>query len=205
MKRAMFCAIAVLALSAGAALAADPTMIPNTTDYVLATQPMIAGTIVSVSDHAVVVDTHEGEQITLRLDSRTLVPADLSPGMVARIDFKLMDNGDYYAQRINPVREEISEVTAETQHAYMGTEAGVAYAENTSTYGGQAATETHAHEPAQAQANVETQETGQTAATEHQEENLPQTASNQPLIALLGLLALGAAGAVAYGRRPRRS
>ena len=32
-------------------------------------------------------------------------------------------------------------------------------------------------------------------------ETLPQTASHQPLIGLLGLLALGAAGALAIGRR----
>ena len=42
----------------------------------------------------------------------------------------------------------------------------------------------------------------QTAATSEPEpESLPQTAGNQGMIALVGFLALGAAGAVAIGRR----
>jgi len=165
MKSVVVSVLAVIVL-AGTALAA----IPSTSDYLLATQPMISGKVVSVNDHAMVVDTDQGHQVTLAVDSRTMVPTDLGPGMVMRAEFKVIDNGHFYAKRVIPIR---SGVNTSRELAYART-GGHAMAQYASMSGG-----------------------------EH--ESLPQTASNQPLVGLPGLLALGGAGGVAALRRFRRA
>ena len=154
-----------LTLVAGTALAA----VPGTTDYLLATQPMISGKVVSANDHKLVVDTDQGEQITLAVDSRTMVPVDLGAGMVARIEFKVTEDGRYIAKRVIPIRDGMS----------AGRE--LAYA----NHGG------HAMRMA--------------SMPGRSHDTLPQTASQQPLLALLGALALSAAGALALARRFRRA
>src|SRR2546428_11524998 len=103
MKSVVLSVFAVIVL-AGTALAA----IPSTTDYLLATQPMISGRVVSVNDHAMVVDTDQGQQVTLAVDSRTMVPTDLGPGMVMRVEFKVIENGHFYAKRVIPIRSGVS-------------------------------------------------------------------------------------------------
>jgi len=39
---------------------------------------------VTLNDHQMVVDTDQGEQVTLEVDSRTIAPRDFGPGMVMR-------------------------------------------------------------------------------------------------------------------------
>ena len=55
-------------LTIGTAMAA----VPSTTAYHFSSHPMISGTVVTVNDHQMVVDTDQGEQIPLQLDSRTM-------------------------------------------------------------------------------------------------------------------------------------
>ena len=165
MKSVVVSVLAVMVL-AGSALAA----IPSTTDYLLATQPMISGKVASVNDHNLVVDTDQGQQVTLAVDSRTMVPTDLAPGMAMRVEFKVIDGGRYYAKRVIPIRSGMS-TGRELAYARSGGHAMARYA---SMEGG-----SHT--------------------------SLPQTASPQPLILLLGTLALGTAGLLMVARRFRRA
>lgn len=93
-------AMVALLLVAGSALAA----IPATTDHRNATQPMITGTAMLVNEHQLLVNTEQGEEVLLTLDTRTMVPADIAAGMVMRVEFKFLDDGTRYAQRVIPIR-----------------------------------------------------------------------------------------------------
>jgi LPXTG-motif cell wall-anchored protein len=105
---------ALLAMTIGTAQAA----IPSTTAHHFSSHPMISGTVVAVNDHQMVVDTDQGEQLTLEMDSRTMAPRDLAPGMVMRAEFLALEDCRLYAQRILPVRAGMS--TERTQ-AYANT------------------------------------------------------------------------------------
>ena len=77
---------------------------PATTAYQFASHPMISGTILTVNDHQMVVNTDQGEQVTLDVDTRTMAPRDMSPGMVMRADFIAQEDCHFYAQRIVAIR-----------------------------------------------------------------------------------------------------
>ena len=165
MKTAVVSVLAAMVL-AGSAHAA----IPSTTAYLLETQPMITGKVVSVNEHTMVVDTQEGGRVTLAVDSKTMVPVDLAPGMEMRVEFKAMPEGHYYARRVTPIRDGM--------------------------YGGGGLTYRHNH------GYSSTQYASHEGGAEDND-RLPQTAGVQPLIALLGLLALASAGVLAVSRRLR--
>jgi LPXTG-motif cell wall-anchored protein len=165
MKSMVVSLLAIMVL-AGTALAA----IPSTTAYILATQPFISGKVATVNDHSMTVDTDQGGHVTLAMDSKTMVPTDLAPGMAMRAEFKAMPDGHLYARRVIPIRNG------------MNTDRELAY----SRIGA---------EPMAQTASIE----GDSGAS------LPQTASSQPLILLLGLLAVASAGVLALSRRYRRA
>jgi LPXTG-motif cell wall-anchored protein len=185
--------------SPGATMRATPT----TSDYGFSTRPMISGRVVSVNDHLLVVETEQGQQVGLVMDSRTMVPGEVGPGTIFRAEFTQMKDGRAYASRIYWIGNGV----AGREQAYAHTrDSDLVLARNTSDCGCVSAA---------------TRNTMTSAVENHEEvirpdavvaesapapvvespETLPQTASSQPLIALLGFLALGAAGALAIGRR----
>lgn len=78
---------------------------PATTAYRFSSHPMIAGTVASVNDHQLVIDTEQGGRVTLLMDSRTMAPKDLAPGMEVRADFHALENCRFHAQRVTVLRE----------------------------------------------------------------------------------------------------
>ena len=78
--------------------------IPSTADYRNATRPMVTGTALLVNQHQLLVDTEQGEEVLLTLDSRTLLPTDLAPGMMMRVEFNYLNDGTRYATRVIPIR-----------------------------------------------------------------------------------------------------
>lgn len=106
--------LAMFALTAGIALAADPASMT----YHFSSHPMISGTVVAVNDHQMVVNTDQGEQVTLELDTRTMAPRDLAPGLVVRVDFKALEDCRLYAQTVTPLRGNAS---PERTQAYANT------------------------------------------------------------------------------------
>ena len=124
------CALALLTTTIGTALAAAPSTIA----YHFSSQPMISGTVVTVNDREMVVDTDQGEQVTLNMDSRTMAPRDLAPGMVMRAEFLALEDCRFYAQRIIAIR---SGMSTDRLQAYANTHAsGEALAGNASALGG---------------------------------------------------------------------
>ena len=200
LKRMATCA-GVLMVLGGTAYAA----IPNTTDYLHRNTPMISGTVFTVDDRQIVVDTDQGQQVTMVMDSRTMLPADLAPGMVMRAEFRVMENGQYYVSRVTPIRgakvrrgvQASSDLGGQTQRSDRF---GSAYpAQSGQTAAAEPAT---AVEPRMSTSPVAMNEAADNAArVGERPETLPQTAGNQALILLLGVLALSGAGALMLVRR----
>ena len=93
-------ALLLLTLTSGSARASDP----RTAAHEFSSHPMISGTVVTVNVHQMVVHTAQGEQVALELDSRTMAPRDLGPGMVMRAEFLALEDCRYYARRVVPIR-----------------------------------------------------------------------------------------------------
>jgi len=174
------------------------TATPSTEDYQFSTRPMISGKVVSANDHRLMVETDQGQQVGLIMDSRTMLAGEVAPGSNIRAEFTQMKDGRYYAKRISMDGGSL----LGREQAYAHTRDGeVAVAQNNSDCG------FVSHAPANmATSAIERRETAVASepvaqlAPERLRE-LPQTASNQPLILLLGFLALGSAGVVAVVRR----
>jgi LPXTG-motif cell wall-anchored protein len=188
------------------------TAIPATADYQSSTRPMISGRVVSVNDHLLVVETEQGQQVGLVMDSRTMVPGDVAPGTVFRAEFTQMKDSRYYAKRIYWIGDGV----ADREQAYAHTRDGdLVLARNTTDCGcvspASRSTVTSAVGPSEEIAPPDPVAAQMAPAplvvltapapVAKSPETLPQTASMQPLIALLGCLALGAAGVLAIGRR----
>jgi LPXTG-motif cell wall-anchored protein len=182
---------------------ASMTASPGTADYQFSTQPMISGGVVTVNDHLLVVETDQGQRIGLVMDSQTMVPAEVAPGTVFRAEFKQMKDGRYYAKRILWVANGV--VGREQAYAHTR-DSDLALARNTTDCGcvntASPNTTTSALERRDIVVRPEAVVAEQVPEPVVQRpETLPQTASNEPLIALLALLALGSAGALAFARR----
>ena len=175
------------------------TATPATADYVFSTRPMFSGRVVSVNDHRLVVETDQGQQVGLVMDSRTMVPAEVAPGTMFRAEFKQLGDGRYYAKRISQIESSV----AEREQAYAHTrDSDFAIAQNSSDCGFVSTATSNSqtsslqrreavasHEPVVAQ-----------SVSAERPETLPQTASHQPLLLLLGFIALGSAGLITVVR-----
>lgn len=185
----------VLAVAATLALSAAASAHPLRTAYPPSTQPMVSGSVVSSTDHSVVLHTDEGETMTFIMDSHSVVPEHMDPGMRVSIEFRAMENGAFLAQRVIPLRPEQNRNTQttvngselDTQRYAMihGTEEGAALASTSTSQGTEAVV-----------ASNEGTETSNGEA-------LPQTASAMPLVGLLGASALIAGSALFVLRRRR--
>jgi LPXTG-motif cell wall-anchored protein len=188
--------------SPGATMTATPT----TADYQFSTRPMISGRVVSVNDHRLVVDTNQGQQVGMAMDSRTLLSGDVAPGADVSVEFRQMKDGRYYAQRLHLIGSD----TAEREQAYAHTRDGeVLLAGNLSDCGhSSAGTGSTAMSALQLRESVEPHDSvvAQSVPVPVVEEleTLPQTASDQPLLLFLGLLGLLLAGLVVVVRGLRK-
>jgi LPXTG-motif cell wall-anchored protein len=178
---------------------------PATADYQFSTHPMVSGRVASVNDHQIVVDTYQGKQVGLVMDSRTVVPGQVAPGTLVRAEFAPMKDGRFYAKRVSSV----SSAVAGREQAFAHTlDSDAVMAQNTTDCGcsNMVMAAVATPEPVIIYREIAARPAPVAAAIEPEpvyRETLPQTASNQPLIMLLGLLAFGAAGAVTLTRRLR--
>jgi hypothetical protein len=198
LRRTVMFVAALLTLGVGVALAA----IPNTSDFLHRTTPMISGTVFSVDDRQIVVDTDQGQRVTLVMDSRTMLPVDLAPGMVMRAEFRVMENGQYYVNRITPIRGSVNARRAEASARDRGLASDLAQANTAPTY----ANPTPNPQAAPAEQPVATAPAAAVPAPSRDRPvTLPQTAGHRALIALFGLVALSGAGALMLSRHLRRA
>jgi len=166
--------------------------------YITERTPQITGTLVSMTDHRVTVETDDGERMTLEYDSRSIVP-ELPPLSRVKLDFHLMENGNYHAKRMIPIRTASGEIARGELRTSMYQDVGEV---RTSVYErsdiqpvATSSTYQEGTAPPPSDADVySTQESGAAPASDYDSDELPRTASAQPLIGALGMLAL--AGAV---------
>jgi LPXTG-motif cell wall-anchored protein len=173
--------------------------------------PVIIGTIVSMDARSITMDTHDGNTVELMVDSRTMMPTDMAPAAPMKVEYKVLDNGAYMAQRFSRVLgEEGRDLTARheelySREAYASTDT---YSEPTVTY--QPATSES--EPVAQSTFTDLNNNGIDDALENQEakptettedERLPETAGTGSWIALLGVVSLAAAGGLSFTRRRR--
>jgi LPXTG-motif cell wall-anchored protein len=201
MKRMLMFAAAMLTLSAGFAYAA----IPNTSDYLHKTTPMITGTVFSVDDQQIVVDTDQGKQVTMVMDSHTMLPTDLAPGMLMRAEFHVMENGQYYVNRITPIRDAKQSSRSDAYWHRRGNDLDLARTPSALTYERSTANAPAAavEQPSAVEAPVpavQANESPVATTASDAPETLPQTASGAPLLALLGVLAMLGAGTLMFAR-----
>lgn len=175
----------------------------STKDYTYSNRPLLTGTVLSVNDHRMVVATDQGQTVALTMDSRTMLPREVAPGTIVRAQFTPFQDGRYFAQRISRIghrvgdREQAYAHTRDSEFAVASAvpDCGPAITPSTTT----SVIETR-REPVYAQAPAPIVSE---PVVEERAEELPQTASKQPLILLFGLGALGLAGLVAAARALR--
>jgi hypothetical protein len=200
--------------------AIDPASPTNpsspTVSYITDRTPQITGTLVSMTDHSMVVNTDDGERMSFEYDSRSLVP-ELPAASRVKIEFKLMENGNYHAERVVPIRLPSGEIATGELRTYYDENADVDQplaerTETSSTYRDESH-DAHAdllasnETPAETHHDVVAQnETDADATTaDRNDDTLPRTASAQPLIGALGMLALAGAVTLWALRRERPS
>jgi uncharacterized surface anchored protein len=195
--------------------------IPATMEHRLATMPYIAGTVVSVTSQQMVVNTDQGESVEIAMDSRTLRPSDLDKGMNMRVEFRILENGQYYAERIVPMRggsvkggematadesssgdQDSHVVAAGYTPATNGTDAQSAQNADPSAQN-QGTPATPSTPTTQDQGTTPTTSTDASTSTTDDPKKLPKTATARPLMLLLAVIAFAFAGVSMYVRRKR--
>jgi LPXTG-motif cell wall-anchored protein len=66
-------------------------------------EPVVLGYVTAVGTHSVNVDVPRSEAMMFEFDSRTVMPRELQTGTPVRIDFRLLDNGMHFANRVTPI------------------------------------------------------------------------------------------------------
>jgi LPXTG-motif cell wall-anchored protein len=67
--------------------------------------PIVLGEVTDVTSHSVVVRTTRGENMTFETDSRTVMPMpmQMTAGRRVKVEFHLMENGNHHAGRITTI------------------------------------------------------------------------------------------------------
>jgi len=172
------------------------TASPASRQYLSSTHPMISGRVLSVNDHQLVVETDQGQRVALLMDSRTMVPSVVEPGTVFRADFTQMNDGRYYAKRVTP--DESATLPREPAYAHTR-DSDLAIAAGSPDCGC-ASVSTASSTASMTERRVDADPV---VARLDEPETLPMTASGQPLVLLIGFIALGSAGLVRVVRDGR--
>jgi hypothetical protein len=178
MTTSIACAVAILTLATGDAPATDSSAYA----YLVASQPRLAGRVVTVSGQRIVVDTDQGRRVALELDSGAISPVASAPVPTARRAGVAMEE----AGRARPMAPAGSGVDARPVASSVRSREG-------QRAGAQDAT---AHTPPATggPGSLPQRADGESEAP-------PSTGSRRGLVAVLHLVAIGAVGAVAIGRR----
>lgn len=202
----------------------SPEVLPGTVEHLYSTRPFISGTVLAVNDHRVLVRTDQGRKVAMVMDSRTMVPRELARGSRMRAEFKQMQDGRYYAERIHLIRpgdEQRVQAYANTMDNDVESAGIIGDCESVVPTPGNSATaavaayqpsrygDRSANHTASLDHNGASGRNGSSASNDDQlagydetgrTGTLPQTASGRPMVLLLGLLALGSAGVITFVR-----
>jgi len=180
-------------------------------------EPVVLGYVTATGTHSVSVDVPQAEAMTFEFDSRTVMPRDLQTGTPVRIDFRLLDNGMHFANRVTPIlpgsndwksieNMRVSQVMPpETETVVMTETTPTEPVMATSTDPATVQTTTSSSDVTSTPVTDEaanTQDNVLISGDAKSEDRLPQTASELPLLLTLGSAAV--AGAIALSIRRRR-
>ena len=176
-------------------------------------EPVVLGYATAVGPHTLNVDVPQAEAMAFEFDSRTVMPRELQAGTPVRIDFRLLENGTHFANRVTPILPGSSDWRAiesmrvsrriePASETIVTGETTVIEPVSTQTTTTTDVTTTTVVEPA-AGATGETENVLASGDTHTDTANrLPQTASELPLLLTLGSASV--AGAIALMIRRRR-
>ena len=213
---------AVLALGIAGPLAAQPQTSATSPPPVGPNIPIVLGEVTDETSHSVVMRTTRGEMMTFETDSRTVMPMpmQLTSGRRAKVEFHLMDNGSHHAGRITTIEpgsfdweqydKELATYTRDVdtesdlrasneQSTTSGTNGAYGTSgTNGSSGSGTSSSVNETTTPSDRGDNV----TNRLEDTRNADE-LPQTASRQPMLLGLGLAALTLGLVIGFARRRR--
>jgi hypothetical protein len=157
----------MLAAACGAVLAQDPP--GNPTPSPTGETSTISGTVVSSSSTALVIKTDSGTRMTFALDSNSMKPDTMTNGDRVTVDYHSLAGGKYHAAMVS--KESTAVTPTPPNYAERGTET------------------TNRYETSR------TEDLNRERAEERNEHarNMPRTASQLPLLALMGAVTVGAA------------
>ena len=178
-------------------------------------EPVVLGYASEVGTHTLRVDVPRAEAMTFEFDSRTVMPRELQTGTPVRIDFRILDNGMHFANRVTPILpgsndwrmiedmrtsqmmnpEPTSQTIVTEQTRVM--DPVTTHSTTTTT-----ATDVTTTTPVETETRSTTDDNVLVSSDADAADRLPQTASELPLLLTLGAAAI--AGAIALSIRRRR-
>lgn len=214
MKLAVAC-ITVLALGVAGTLNAQTQSVQEPALPNLNTVPVVLGEVTDVTSHSVMVKTTRGEAMSFETDSRTVMPTHLASGSRVKIEFHLMDNGSHHAGRVTVIETGSAdwdryqrELAAAPPPPYVeptgtasSTATNTSADENSSTNAERTDRTANSTDPTTA--THQTNQVAETSTDETRDDELPRTASRQPLLLGLGLAVATLGVGLALTRRRR--
>ena len=102
MSRITLAVAGVLAIICAAPVLAEAVDLQPVTP-IRRVEPVVLGYATEVGTHTLRVDVPSAQAMTFEFDSRTVMPRELQTGTPVRIDFRLLDNGMHFANRVTPI------------------------------------------------------------------------------------------------------
>ena len=195
---------AVLALAAAGPSLAQQTLESTQVRPLFKPSPTVLGEVVSMNSHSVTVRTAKNEEMVFEFDSRTVMT--MPPGLRVKVEFHLMDNGMHHAGRITRLEPGSLDWQAlDTQLSLADQEQmrleAVEQATTDDSYdvdNSRVTTSNESQEPTV----IDSDEQGVAGA---ETEELPRTASAQPLLLVLGAAMTSLAVGLGLGLRRKNT
>lgn len=205
MKRLVAALAMVLTVGVVGTLSAQSLTSKDAPPPVVTAVPLVLGEVTDVTSHSVTVRTTRGELMKFETDSRTVMPMNLMIGRRVNVEFHLMENGSHHAGRITMIEpgsadweryDQERSLAPQPTGSMEGSEQNERHEAMTS------GTEGRSKHQAENRLESESTENATTTSGETREE-LPRTASHQPLLLGLGLAALALGIGIGVTRRRR--
>jgi LPXTG-motif cell wall-anchored protein len=206
--------VMLLALGTAGSVAAQTTL-KDAPPPMVQTTPVVLGEITGVTSHSATVRTTRGETMNFETDSRTVMPMNLMTEKRVKVEFHLMENGNHHAGRITVIEPGSKDWDRYDEELTMVPRIDESMEQHASLEG-----DRHEHHDASMtndgnhdndgearnELRSNTSDRDESTANRNDDEDkdeLPRTASRQPLLLGAGLAALALGLVVAFARRRR--
>ena len=213
----------ILAVGLVGSVAAQTNTLKDSPSPIAQIVPVVLGEVTGVTSHSATVRTTRGESMNFETDSRTVMPMNLMTGRRVKVEFHLMQNGAHHAGRITVIEpgskdwdrydEELTMIPRidedsedHADHTAMADdhESHATNGHRTNGDGDARATNELRSDQNQSDQNPSDRDEGTVTRTDDDDrDELPRTASRQPLLLGAGLAALALGLVVAFARRRR--